>query len=274
MRIKVRHETNYTYADAASSALQLLRLTPRSHDGQFVRRWRVGVDTDARLDKSEDAYGNLTHLVFLHGPLTEVRIVIEGEVDTEDTGGFVKGTVERQPEGLFLRESALTRASPALQKFARETRAAQGGDLLPTLHALCGRINRELEFKVGTTTAATTAEEAFKAQTGVCQDFAHVLIAAARALGVPARYVSGYYLRTDRVDQDAGHAWMEAHVADIGWIGFDPAQGLCISDRYIRVAIGCDALDAAPVRGATVGGGGESLDVAILVQQGRAVAQD
>jgi transglutaminase-like putative cysteine protease len=274
MRIKVRHETTYKYDTPAQSALQLLRLTPRPYDGQFVRRWRVGVDTEARLDKSEDAFGNITHLVFLEGPLTKVRIIIEGEVDTRETTGYVRGAIERQPPTLFLRETALTRVSPPIRALAKEVAASQGGALLATLHKLTARLFREMKFEIGTSTSMTTAAESFKAKSGVCQDYAHILIAAARTLGVPARYVSGYYLRTDRTDQEAGHAWMEAHLPDLGWIGFDPAQGMCVSDRYVRVAIGCDALDAAPVRGARIGGVTETLGVAILVEQGRAIAQE
>ena len=274
MRIKVHHATIYNYGQPAASALQLLRLTPRPHAGQFVRRWRVGVDTEARLDKSEDAFGNITHLVFLDGPLSVARIVIEGEVDTIDMSGQVRGGVERQPEGLFLRETALSQPSPQLRQYARNVAATQGGDQLATMHALNTRLNTDMRFIVGATTATTTATEAFAAKTGVCQDFAHVLIAAARTLAIPARYVSGYYLRTDRIDQEAGHAWMEAFLPELGWVGFDPAQGLCVSDRYVRVAIGCDALDAAPVRGARVGGLDETLGVSILVEQGRAMAQD
>ena len=274
MRIKVRHATTYRYAQPATSALQLLRLTPRSHEGQFVRRWRVGVDTDARLDKSTDAFGNITHLVFLNGPLLEVQVVIEGEVDTIDMNGVVGSALERQPTGLYLRETMLTRGGAPLREFARETQSTQASDLVATLHALNMRIYRELAFIIGATTAETTAEQAFSAKTGVCQDFAHILIAAARSLGVPARYVSGYYLRTDRIDQEAGHAWMEAFLPALGWVGFDPAQGLCVSDRYVRVAIGADARDAAPVRGARVGGGQEQLGVSILVEQGRLMAQD
>lgn len=273
MRIKVRHATVYNYGVPVASALQMLRLTPRPHEGQFVRRWRVGVDTDARLDKSEDAYGNVTHLVFLDGPLSRVEIVIEGEVDTSDTNGFVRGSVERQPRALFLRDTALTRPSAAISRFARDV-AAQGGELLATLHDLTTRLHRTMSFEIGVTSSATSASEAFAAKTGVCQDFAHVLIAAARSLEVPARYVSGYYLRSDMVKQEAGHAWVEAFLPRLGWIGFDPAQGHCVTDRYVRVAIGCDALEAAPVRGAQRGGYDESLGVSIQVQQGRSVAQD
>lgn len=274
MRIKVRHATTYDYGLPVASALQMLRLTPRPHEGQFVRRWRVGVDTDARLDKSEDAFGNITHLVFLEGPLSHVEIVIEGEVDTTETNGFVRGAIERQPRGLFTRETALTRPSPEILRFAREAAASQGGELLAALHDLNARIHRGMSFKIGVTSPATTASDAFKAKAGVCQDFAHVLIAAARSLDIPARYVSGYYLRSDTVEQEAGHAWVEVYLPALGWIGFDPAHGQCVTERYVRVAIGCDALEAAPVRGAQRGGDDEKLNVSIQVQQGRSVAQD
>jgi transglutaminase-like putative cysteine protease len=273
MRIKVRHETRYTYDEPAANALQLLRMTPRPHEGQFVRRWRVTVDADARLERSEDAYGNITHLVFLHGPLSEATITIEGEVDTRDSSGFVGGSVERQPARLFLRETALTRPTPLLRRFARETAAGQGGDALATLHALNRGINTFMAFAIGATRADTTAGEAFEARQGVCQDFTHILLAAARSLGMPARYVSGYYLRTDRIDQEAGHAWAEVHVPHLGWIAFDPANGMCATERHVRVAIGCDAREAAAVRGARVGGGTEGLEVALRVEQGRAMIQ-
>jgi len=274
MRIKVRHQTRYTYDEPASGALQLLRMTPRPHEGQFIRRWRVTVDADSRLERSEDAYGNITHLVFLHGPLTHATITIEGEVDTRDTNGFVRGAVERQPARLFLRETALTRLTPALRRFARETSAGQGGDALATLHALNRNIHGAMKFVIGATQPDTTAGEAFEAKQGICQDFTHIMLAAARALGRPARYVTGYFLRTDRVDQEAGHAWAEIHVPELGWLAFDPANGICATERHVRVAIGCDAREASAVRGARVGGGTEDLDVAIHVEQGRAMIQE
>jgi transglutaminase-like putative cysteine protease len=274
MRIKIRHETRYIYDEPASDALQLLRMTPRPHEGQFVRRWRVAVDADARLERSEDAYGNVTHLVFLHGPLSQATITIEGEVDTRETNGLIRGAVERQPARLFLRETGLTRLTPSLRRFARETSAGQGGDALATLHALNRGIHKGMKFVVGATEADTTAGEAFEARQGICQDFTHIMLATARALGMPARYVSGYYLRTDRIDQEAGHAWAEIMVPRLGWIAFDPANGVCATARHVRVAIGCDAREAAAVRGARVGGGKEGLDVAIRVEQGRAMIQE
>jgi transglutaminase-like putative cysteine protease len=273
MHIKVRHETSYRYAEPATSALQLLRITPRPHDGQFVRNWRVAVDVDARLQRSEDAFGNVTHLVFLNGPLAQVTVTIEGKVDTRDTNGLLSGAVERQPARIFLRETALTRITPALRCFAREISAGEGGDPLATLHALNRAINKDMAFTIGATHPDTTAAESFEAKQGVCQDFTHIMLAMARALGMPARYVSGYFLRTDQVQQDAGHAWAEVHLADLGWIAFDPANGICTNERHVRVAVGCDAREAAPVRGARVGGGAEDLDVAIRIEQGRSMVQ-
>jgi transglutaminase-like putative cysteine protease len=274
MRIKVRHETTYAYKQQVRSAVQLLRMTPRSCDNQFMRRWRVEIDTDARLDKSEDAYGNITHMVFIDQPVDHVRIMIEGEVDTLDTGGIVAGTYERQPVRLYLRETALTMPASTVKTLAREASASTGGDLIASLHNLNLAIHRTMTFTVGTTTATTTANEALALKTGICQDYAHIFVSAARSLGVPARYVSGYYLRTDVIDQDAGHAWAEAWLDRLGWVGFDPAQGACVNDRYVRVAIGSDSNEAAPVRGARTGGASEALSVAIQVSQGRAIIEN
>jgi transglutaminase-like putative cysteine protease len=274
MRIKVRHETTYVYKQAVRSAVQLLRMTPRSCDSQFVRRWRVEVDADARLDKSEDAYGNITHTVFIDQPLEQVRIMIEGEVDTVDTGGIVTGTYERQPTRLHLRETALTMATDAVKTLGQAAAADASGDMIASLHALNLAICNSMTFAVGSTTATTTAGEALALKSGICQDFAHIFVSAARTLGVPARYVSGYYLRTDAVDQDAGHAWAEAWLDRLGWVGFDPAQGACVNDRYVRVAIGADSNEAAPVRGARTGGMNEALTVAIQVSQGRTIIEN
>ncbi len=273
MRITIRHLTHYTYAHPAVSALQLLRLTPRSHGAQFVRRWRVSIDADARLDKSEDAYGNITHFVFVDGPVSALEIEVVGEVDTQEAGGLVAGTVERQPLGLYLRTTRLTTPSEALRTLGRRAIAGQGGDRLAALHAVMGELHGTMRFEVGATTAETAAAEAWASGAGVCQDYAHVFVAVARTLGIPARYVAGYYLRSDTSSQEAGHAWAEAHVAGLGWVGFDPAHGVCVTDRHVRVSIGADSHEAAPVRGARIGGLDEALSVDIDVAQGRATVE-
>ena len=131
----------------------------------------------------------------------------------------------------------------------------------------------EASRAVGATSAAHSAADAFRLRRGVCQDHAQIFIACARRLGAPARYVSGHLSRSDGVyEQEAAHAWAEAYVEDLGWVGFDPANGVCPTDHYVRVAVGLDALGAAPIRGASYGGGAESLSVALHVrpvQQGQ-----
>jgi len=273
MRLKIRHETHYTYGQPAASALQILRLTPRSHDGQFVRRWRVEIDADCRLDRQDDAFGNITHAFAVEGPISEMRILAEGEIDTDDRRGFLAGTVERFPLGFWLRDTSLTRVEPELRDYARRIASGEGGDRLATLHALMAAIHADMTFQPGETTAATTALEAFRQRTGVCQDLSHVFVACARSLGIPARYAGGYYMRTDTHLQEAGHAWAEAHVEGFGWIGFDAANGVCVTDRYARIAIGLDYLDAAPIRGARIGGAEEALSVVVEVSQGRAIVE-
>jgi transglutaminase-like putative cysteine protease len=268
MRMRVSHDTVYRYGTPPASVIQTLRLTPRNHNGQYVVSWLISISADCRLDPQEDAFGNLIHTFTAEGPLQSLTVHVEGEVDTEDNAGIVAGAIERFPPAMFLRETPLTQTDPAIVEFAERYRSSKNGDVLAMLHSLLGGLNREIVFDTDPTHAGTTAAEAFALKRGVCQDLTHVFIAAARHLGVPARYVSGYFHRADGVnDQNAGHAWAEAFVPSLGWIGFDATNGICTTDAHLRVAAGLDYLSAAPVRGARSGGAGETLSVRILIDQ-------
>jgi transglutaminase-like putative cysteine protease len=274
MRIRVNHETIYRYETPAKSAIQLLRLTPRSHDSQFVVRWRIDVSEDCRLEPHEDAFGNLTHSFTIDGPISEMRIGVEGEVETRDTAGVITGTLERFPPSLFLRETDLTKPNDAIVAFAEDA-ARAATDPLSQLHALQARIHETFAFDSDPTNTGTSAAEAFSLKRGVCQDYAHVFIACARHLGLPARYIGGHFLRIDGIiAQDAGHAWTEAHVPDFGWIGFDPTNGISTTDAHVRVAVGLDYLGASPIRGTRTGGSGETLAVTVHVDQASRQAQN
>ncbi len=265
MRIRLSHLTTYVYETPAKSVIQLLRLTPRSHDGQHVVRWRVEIDADAKLNKGEDALGNLTHTVYVAGPLSKLTVTVTGEIETWETHGVVRGGVERFDPQVFLRETPLTEPSLEIEAFARDA-AGPSGDPLARLHALMSAVHGSVAFDTAPTSTVTTAVEAFTLKRGVCQDLSHVFIAAARALDIPARYVSGHLARLDGVvEQEAAHAWAEAFVPGLGWVGFDPANEVCPTPNYIRVAIGLDYLGAAPVRGSRNGGGREAMDVKLLV---------
>jgi transglutaminase-like putative cysteine protease len=275
MRIRISHLTTYRYDTPAKSVIQTLRLTPRNHDGQYVTRWRIDVSADCRLNQHEDAFGNITHAFTAEGPFSELSVQVEGEVETRDTQGVVVGAVERFPPSLYLRESALTEPNADLAAFAVAVRDAAGTDTLKLLHHMLERLRDEMVFDTNPTYASTTAAEAFALKRGVCQDFTHIFVAAARSLGIPARYVGGYFRRNDGVvDQDAGHAWAEAFVPGLGWVAFDPTNGISATDAHVRVAVGLDYLGAAPVRGTRFGGAGETLAVNVRVDQAAWQAQN
>lgn len=274
MRIRVSHATTYTYDKPPTGVTQILRKTPRSHDGQYVLNWRLDLSQDCLLHQHEDAFGNITHSFTAEGPFTELTISVEGEIDTQDTGGVVAGTLERFPPSLFLRETDLTESDTAIAEFAETACADADGDTLAQMHGLLRALHEEVTFDTDPTRSTTTAAEAFKLKRGVCQDLAHIFIVAARSLGVPARYVGGHFYRSDGVTaQNAGHAWAEAYVENVGWIGFDPTHAMCVTEAYVRVAVGLDYIGAAPVRGIRFGGGGETLTVAVHVDQARRQSQ-
>ncbi len=284
MRICVAHETVYRYDAPCTGVIQTLRLTPRNHAGQYVVNWRIDVSADCRLEPQEDAFGNIMHAFSVAGPICELRLLVEGEVETQDTAGVVRGAVERFPPSLFLRETALTHADKSILAYAAQFPRPTATNMLATLHNLLARIHQDIAFDTEATSAAPSAADAFRAGRGISQDLAHIFIAVVRSLGVPARYVAGYFRPGDGafaqeareeasqvgsqvVGRRAGHAWAEAHVPDLGWVGFDPANGGCATDRHVRVAVGLDYLGAAPVRGAHYGGGREDVAVRLEVTQ-------
>jgi len=264
VRIRIDHATTYAYDRAARFIIQTLRLTPRSSEAQQVRHWRVETNVDARLRKAEDAFGNIVHALYTEQPTQSLTVRVSGEVVTTETAGVVPAGQETLSPLVFLRDTALTRPDKLIAVFASEFSAYPP---LDRMHRLMAAIQGSVEFEVGVTTPTHTAAEVLALGRGVCQDHAHVFIACARHMGVPARYVSGHLLRRDGLDdQEAAHAWAEAWIEDLGWVGFDVANGICATDRHVRVATGLDYLGAAPVRGASYGGGGERLAVRLSVR--------
>jgi transglutaminase-like putative cysteine protease len=275
MRLRICHLTNYRYGTPASSVTQMLRLTPRNHESQYVTQWRIDVSTDCWLHQHEDAFGNITHAFSAGGSFRQLTVTAEGEIETRDTQGIMRGTVERFPPTLYLRETALTKADAAIEAFAGICEEDGRGDPLNVLHLILERLHAQITYDADPTHAATTAAEAFTLRRGVCQDLTHIFLAAARSLGIPARYVGGYFCRGDGVsEQEAGHAWAEAFTPELGWVGFDPANGICSTGAHVRVAVGLDYLGAAPLRGARSGGEEEELSVRVRVTQAAAQAQN
>ena len=266
MRIRISHSISYAYADPVRQLRQVLRLTPRDHEGQHVVSWRIAPNIDGRLHAGQDPFGNVTHDFSAEGPIESYAIEINGLVETVDLAGVVRGVVEKVPPDVFMRDTRLTQANEPLRALADKAANRDGGDLAK-LHALMETIHQELRCVPTADHLGIGAAACAEAGEGIPQDIAHVFMASARLLGIPARYVSGYVAASDTLPHaDGVHAWAEAYLPDYGWIGFDPANGVCPIDTHVRVAAGLDYADAAPVRGARTGGYGESLLVEVSAQ--------
>ncbi|MGP1355588.1 transglutaminase family protein [Roseicyclus sp.] len=266
MRLRILHTTTYHFDQPVPYGLQQLRLIPKSRTGQAVVSWDMQIEGGTRQTEFNDHHQNRVTLISFDPQATSIVVHCEGEVETADLHGVVGKHAGFAPLWFFRRSTELTRAGQNVRRLAKGLREEEEADI-PRLHALSARILAEVPWETGTTHAATTAEEAVDHGRGVCQDHAHIFVAAARSMGYPARYVSGYLMMEDRIHQDASHAWAEAHVDGVGWVGFDISNGISPDARYVRVATGLDYREAAPVSGLRFGQGGEALSIDIQVQQ-------
>ncbi|MEG3145749.1 transglutaminase family protein [Sphingomonas sp. RT2P30] len=248
MRLTVDHRTHYRFGRPRSRLVQLLRLSPDDNDDQAIANWDVHVDCDARLRAGRDGFGNRTIMLYIEGPSSSIELSVSGEVLTNPAGGMVRGSVEPLPPALFLRATELTPAEPLIAAFAL---GAVGGS--DDVSARLGLLNAALHRRCGwqANAALRGVSQAFGHESAAAADLAQMFIVAARSLGVPARYVSGY--RAVDGDVAVPHAWAEAHVAGAGWMTFDPATGGAADESYIRAAVALDAAGAAPLAGAGLG---------------------
>lgn len=267
MRLKINYSTTYTYDAPVPYALQQLRKTPRNARGQEVVRWDVSIKGGAKQATFEDQYKNVVDLISMEPGATSIEITCEGEVETSDNSGIVGAHRGFTPLWLFQGLTGFTAPGANIRKLASKIRHEEFDNQLESLHFLSNSIGETVKYETGRTDSKTNAEEALASGHGVCQDHAHIMIAVARLLGHPARYVSGYLMMNDRVDQEAGHAWCEVWVDDLGWVGFDVSNGISPDERYVRVAVGRDYREASPVRGIRLGRSQEELCVSLQVQQ-------
>lgn len=264
MKVAINHRTVYSYDAPVAYALQRLRLVPTSGRLQTVVDWSLTVEGADREVSFIDAFGNTTWLVSAHGEPHEIVITASGEIETIDRAGVQGAHVGHAPLWLFQRPTPLT----APGKLTNAIAAVAGeGEAIARLHAVNEALADAIVWEPGSTEVHTSGEEALELGRGVCQDHAHAFIAAARLLGFPARYVSGYLMRDDAVHQAASHAWAEAHVEGLGWVGFDPANRQSPDGRYARLAVGRDYRDAMPVSGIVLGAARETLAVMVSVEQ-------
>ncbi|MCE7029130.1 transglutaminase family protein [Jiella avicenniae] len=283
MKYAIRLKITYDYPSAVSDARHLLRVRPREGAGQTLRKIAVAITPrPGEHARERDFFGNAVDAIAFFTPQTELTVLMEATVTVERVPpplAVTPGLVDVAEDALAARDadgasplhhlgpSRRIETLPALTAYVEQTFQAAARPAGEAVLALTKRIREDFAYLPGSTSVGTSVTEAFTERRGVCQDFSHVMIAGLRANGIPARYVSGF-LRTEPPEgqprlegADAMHAWVEAWLGnDIGWVGFDPTNGILAGDDHIVVAVGRDYSDALPIAGAFVTAGPQATD--------------
>lgn len=278
MRLDVLHRTRYRYAEAVRDSFNELRVRPLNAEHQECERFLLRVLPPVRLRHYLDLHANHVNFFELHEAHTSLEIECRSRVVTRTPAPVPEGAfpLERVGETArmercheYLQRSRYVDPSPEAWRLAVD--AVQGhGDIWAAATAIARAVFRGFSYEPGSTSAQTPAAEVLRGRRGVCQDFAHVMIAMCRSLGVPARYVSGYLYNGPKEQlrgAQASHAWCEVFVPGTGWRGLDPTNDQAADERYVKVAVGRDYADVAPVQGSYRGTAGQELSVEVEVRR-------
>ncbi|HEX4303491.1 MAG TPA: transglutaminase family protein [Rhizomicrobium sp.] len=281
MFYSIRHVTRFRYSSAVRESVMELRMQPRSEGPQSLRSFQITTNPRAQLYAYTDHLGNAVYhfnVLRAHDELKiEAQAVVEigalpqwpERADMLEWGRYNALNLSDEQFDL-LEPSTYALITPALAQFiAAHDLARPKDDPLTALKHLSRTIRHAFEYSQGITEVHSPIDVALKAKRGVCQDFAHIMIAVTRSWGIPARYVSGYLHhrgRADRSTEDATHAWMEAYLPSLGWVGFDPTNDALASERHIRAAVGRDYADVPPTRGTYKGAAEDELAISVAVE--------
>lgn len=262
MQLHIRHETSYSYDHAVKYSIQSLRVTPRRDAGQRALSWRI--IAPGRRAEQTDAHGNITHLLTYEEPHRSVSIIVSGIVETSNSHGPLLPDEGPLAPLAYVAPTPLTRIDERVRALA-DSSLGGSGSATERIEHLAASLNGAIRYRPGVTTVSDDAATVLARGEGVCQDHAHAFIACCRSRGIPARYVSGYVYTGDG-GEVASHAWADAWLgAELGWFSIDLTHRTVTGERYCRLAVGRDYLDAAPVRGVRQGGGGEQMKVSVAV---------
>jgi transglutaminase-like putative cysteine protease len=282
MYYSIRHITRFRYSSPVRESVMELRMQPRSEGPQALRSFQISTNPRAQLYAYTDYLGNAVYHFNVLREHEELRIEAQAvleigampalpeRVDPLEWGRYNSYNLSDDQFDL-LEPSTFARMTPELTAFvAAHNLGKPQDDPLTALRALNTAINRAFDYEPGVTDAQSPIEVALNAKRGVCQDFAHIMIAITRSWGIPARYASGYLChrgsRVDRSADNATHAWVEAYLPSLGWIGLDPTNDIMAGERHIRAAVGRDYADVPPTRGTFKGGAQSELAISVAVE--------
>jgi transglutaminase-like putative cysteine protease len=287
MFLEIRHLTQYQYAAPVRESVMELWLQPQKSARQRLISFDLELDPTAKLFSYVDAFGNAVYHFDQPQPHDRLTIVSKAAVETDPTPELPQALDMGEWDRLrsefvrgewfdFLHPHGFAEGSPMLDEFI-QTHGLDGAHLrdpLTAVRRLSATLYDALGYDKCVTDADSPIDHALEAGRGVCQDFAHIMIAVCRAWGVPARYVSGYLYTdrahsTDRSDPDATHAWVEVYLPSLRWVGFDPTNNVVAGERHVVAAVGRDYGDVPPSRGVYKGDADSALAVAVSVRQAR-----
>jgi transglutaminase-like putative cysteine protease len=264
MRLQIEHITTFDYDLPISEAYTEMRLAPLDQGGQRRAMFRLETEPEGEVTRYLDRYANEVHYFDVLQPHQQLRVIARSEIITIDQFREEKSCLSLIEQHDYLTTSHYTPVADSLRTLAKIT--AEAGDTVSAAAALTAAVHGAIKYEKGATTVKTNAVEALDIGKGVCQDYAHVMISAARSVGLPARYVSGYLFSPDAPEM-ASHAWVDLYIKDIGWLAFDPTHNCAQSARHVRVGIGRDYADVPPTRGVYKGNAKEKMDVHVKVHE-------
>jgi len=278
MRIAVTHVTRLEFSDEVRETVMDAHLGPRDDADQRVARFAIRLEPAGRVRRYEDGFGNIAHLLTNMRPHAYLQVSTDSEVHTYMADPFQ--LAPRPPRALdvvqradCLDPSPLVPRLALLEEMAAPFRSDDDG-LFDAIQRMSELIHHDFTYQSGVTDVTTSIEQIVDGRRGVCQDFAHLLLGMCRAIGIPARYASGYIAEKGGTGDaqapsrgvGASHAWVEAFTPTHGWRGFDPTNNLVANEHYVKIAIGRDYSDVPPTRGTYHGGPSESLSVAVTAR--------
>lgn len=280
MRYRIHHTTRFRYSQPIRESVMELRMQPRTDGMQRCLEFELSLAPDARWERYSDFLGNAVHHFDIPSVHDELVVTADALVDVQpdkELPGSVSETSWARLDELkeeaeywdWLHPSHFAHSSDRLEAFAKELSIRREADPLTVVHRLSSGITAALEYQPGATQVDSPIDDCLKARKGVCQDFAHVFIAVSRGLGIPTRYVSGYLFHRTKaatgLGDDASHAWAEAYIPEVGWLGFDPSNQMTAGSTHVRVAVGRDYQDVPPTRGVFRGSAETELNVHVDV---------
>ncbi|MNW42162.1 Protein-glutamine gamma-glutamyltransferase [compost metagenome] len=284
MKLEIMHTTRYTYEGPVTDSVNEIRLTPRTNYRQACYHQSIAIEPNAALYTYEDYFGNRVHAFTVNQEHRELVIRTRSTVVTRDQESWLRERLDSESEQMmlddesfqnrymeFLLNTPYTLADHAVVDYMNSIEPKEKG-MLEWVIELSHRIRKDFRYSPNSTQVNTTVLEFLGIGEGVCQDFAHLMIAVCRARGIPARYVSGYHfvgdLQSPTADfEQASHAWVEAHIPGIGWIGFDPTNNGMVNWRYVKLGHGRDYHDIVPVKGVYFGNAAHQLQVTVDVKK-------